>query len=217
MVFQDTPNVFPPGRRPLPQDFLDRNKRERIALAVARIVREFGVSGLTVDLVIRDAKMARATFYDQFPNGGRAIEYANDLGNRKLIEAVNAAADTPGGWERRVEGMIDRLIEAVLSEPELSELCLVHGRGSGKCGGPVHPDLMQALAAILRPGRRERPKPPPAPRTEELIAYGIVAVISDHLRRGDLDELRGLGRDLTQLATLPFLGREAAFAAPARH
>jgi AcrR family transcriptional regulator len=197
-----------PGRQALPQEVLDAYKRERVAVGVAEVVREVGVNQLTVALVTTQAKMARNTFYELFSSREDALSQAFDLGSGRLAEAMNQALDGDGSWEERVRAALDSLIDAIAANQALAELCLVHAAAvsAGETQAPV---LVETLAGLLRPGRKLASKPGPGPLTETLLAFGILGVIAERLRRGEAVAANGLGEDLASLAIMPFRERRA--------
>lgn len=198
-----------PSRQRLSQELIDEYKRERVALAIGSVVRELGVGGLKVALITQRAKMARNTFYELFGGREEALEFGVELGSSKLRDAVDRALEREGTWENRVQASIEALLEAVEAAPALSELALVHRCGARRMPGGVYdPALVETFAAVLRAGRQQSPPPGPGPRTEELLAHGILSVIATRLLNGEAGSLRELRPELTELAILPFLARK---------
>jgi len=193
-----------PGAHPLPQDVVEVFKRERVATSLSEVVHEVGLPRLSVLRITERARMARSTFYELFANREEALRYALELGAVKLRSAVEAAADRPGPWERRVRAVLGALLEVSATEPYLIELSLVHGPGSPFVPVPFDRDLVESLAGILRAGRAGGARPGPPPRVEEMLAYGTLAVIAYRLRRDEAASLPGLGEELVQLTTMPF-------------
>jgi AcrR family transcriptional regulator len=193
-----------PGGQLLSQTIIDDFKRQRVAAALSEIVCEVGLQRLSVTLLTQRAKIARNTFYELFGARGEAFDYALALGNGKLRSAIDGAVARPGSWKDRVEAAIAALIEVAETEPALVELCLVHGQAAAGAQVPFDRDLVQTLAGVLRPGRAEGNQPEPPPSTEELLAYGILAVIAERLRRHEAKSLQALDGELTALATAPF-------------
>lgn len=189
----------------IPQELRDAYKRERAARAVAELVHEVGTHQLTVTLITEKARMARATFYELFGNRDQALNFAAELGNRRLKEAVQNSLDGNVGWQDRVRAALEALIEAVEAEPYLSELCLAHSWvGRELTSGPYDPELVEELAGVLRPNRNEAPNPGPSPRTGELLAYAALSVIAQRLRNEEVESLRKLGGELSEVV-MPFL------------
>lgn len=198
---------WPPGQQRIPQEFIDRYKRERALRALAAVTREVGPSRLTVALIASRGKMARNTFYELFDNSDDAFRGALELASDKLRSAIGAAADTEGTWAKRVAQVIQALLTTAAEEPDLAALSLLHYGAIPGAKSPFDPVVVDSLAGVLRPGRKEAPAPLPlpGPRTEELIAYGILGVMAERLRCGEPEAFETLGAELTELAVRPFL------------
>jgi hypothetical protein len=143
-------------------------------------------------------------FHELFDDPEAAVRHAFAVGNARLKEAIADGAAGGDPWPRRMETMIDRLLDTVEKDPSLAALCLVYGRRAGGPAAPFESGLVQALAGVIRPGRQHGPKPGPGPRAEELVAYGVLGVIAERLRRDEADSLRGLEGELSELVTMPF-------------
>jgi AcrR family transcriptional regulator len=206
MVLEPHPKILPEGRPLLSQEFIDERKRERCALAISELVHEVGVGGLTVSLIVKRARIARATFYHLFTDCEEALFYACKLGSRRLREALEAGADEPQEWEESVRSAIAALVSAAQAEPRLAELCLLHARvHANPLKGPYDPELLAALAEIIGRGRTECSRWEPASCNEELLASGIFSIIAERLWRGEAESLGALSSELAALATTPFL------------
>lgn len=180
-------------------------KRERIVAAIAEVTHRDGLHGLTVAAIMGQAKMGRATFYELFATREEAVRSAVDLGNDRLRAAIDLAAGGGGSAQERVARVIERMVGVVEIDPHLAELSLVHAKEAGGAQMPFDVRLVETLAGVLRALRRSTPKPGPPPRTEELLAHAILAVISERLRQGEVDALPALGGELAEIATRPFL------------
>jgi AcrR family transcriptional regulator len=207
---RSVPMSQPPGRYALPEDFIDAFRRDRLAQVLAEIAQKEGLDGLSVGLITSRARMARSTFYGLFENRGAAIAYGTELADRRLRSAIDdAVAFTNPPWQNRLRAAIDALLAYAAEEPGLAALSLVHTAGAADGRLPFDPNLVQTLAGILRPIRRSIPKPGPGPRTEELLAYSILAVLAERLRRGDLGHRSELGAELASLVVTLFSDPEA--------
>lgn len=204
MVFQALSNDDTSRRHPLPQEFVDNFKRERVALALSAVVHDAGFRGLTVSTLAERAKMSRNTFYGLFDNREAAIRFALALGNAKLKKAIDDGAGVGDRWPRRVEAVVERLLDTAADDSHLSELCLVHGRCAADTAAPFDTGLVQALAGVIRSGRQNGPKPDCGPRAAELVAYGVLAVVAERLRRDEAKSLRGLAGELSELVIMSF-------------
>lgn len=177
--------------------------------ALAAVTSEVGPSRLTVALVTSRGKMARNTFYELFGNSDEAFRSTLEFASGKLRSAIDVALDDEGPWAARIGRVIGALLATAAEEPDLAALSLLHYGGTPGATGPFDPAVIDSLAGALRPGRKEVPALLPGPRTEELIAYGILGVIAERLRRGEPETLTALATELTELALRPFLGEPA--------
>lgn len=210
---ESVPQHWPPGHQPLSKSFRDDYKRKRCALAASEVVYEVGIGPLTVEMITARARISRSTFYQVFKNVDSTLKYACELGNLQLREAIEGAAQEPGAWEARMVAGIATLLETAESEPYLATLCLVHGSGLlDPAIGPHDPDLIAAIAALFAEGEAVR-----SPQFDELLAYGILSIIADRLRRGEFSGLQNLSDPLTDIVRIQLLGhRRPAGAAAAR-
>ena len=177
--------------------------------ALAAVICEVGPSRLTVALVTSRGRMARNTFYELFGNSDDAFRRSLEFAGGKLRSAIDAALDHEGTWAERIGRVIEALLRTAAEEPDLAALSLLHYGGTPGARSPFDPVVVDSLAGVLRPGRKEVPTILPGPRTEELIAYGILGVIAERLRRGEPEALAALAGELTELALRPFLGEPA--------
>lgn len=180
-------------------------KRERVAAAVSRLVHERGIEAATVGRIVAEAGIARSAFYGLFENRDDALRFAVQAGERRLLRAIDESLGREGGWEEGVAATLGALLLAAQGDPLLAEIALVFRVADGGLPsvGPCNPRLVEALAGALGAGRRRAPAAP-GPRTEELVALGVLGVVIGRLRRDEADGLSALGPELTQLATRAF-------------
>lgn len=206
MVSQKRPRRQPTARPAVSKAFIDQHKRERVLRGVAEVVCEVGPERMTVALIVSRARVARGTFYELFDSRDDAFRAAIELANHRLCLAIGATASGEGPWRERIGSVVSSLLTAAAKEPPLAELCL----------GLIDPTLVDSLADVLRSGRDEVAGDGPSPRTEELIACGILAVLRERLRRGETDTFGDLAEELTQFAVAPFLTSDGGPSARAR-
>jgi AcrR family transcriptional regulator len=134
---------------------------------------------VTVRLILRRCRMARATFYGIFPTKTEALEYACQAATDFLVGAVREARQDGEGTSRGT--VVDGFLQAVDEEPLLAELCLVHSKSA-----PV-PEadrffsaLIQELCEGLEGTRFD----------DELVALAIAQTVALQLRRKSNPNLR---------------------------
>jgi hypothetical protein len=92
---------LPHGRHGLPQEFVERNQRERLIAAFTELVGEVGYNDATITATTAGAAVSSRTFYDHFATleecylGARPLRPAPARGVRVRVGV--AAADSGGG------------------------------------------------------------------------------------------------------------------------
>ena len=66
-------------RHRLPQEFIDRHKRERILAAICELAHERGAGDLTTARIAKRARIARPTLYEFFGDKAGCLEFARRL------------------------------------------------------------------------------------------------------------------------------------------
>jgi AcrR family transcriptional regulator len=196
---------WPPGRPPLPQDFIDRHKRERYVTAIGELAHERRGVDFKVDEALKRAKMSRTTFYSLFGSGEEALRYACQLAQRRVIETIEAAAAKPAqSGSERLEQTIGALLELAAERPRLVELSLVHSVAvRGMQSGLHDPLVLSALAEVLAEAQEIGPdQRPTSPEFEEFAVGGIVSIIALRLRKDEAESLPALRGELAELAVL---------------
>ncbi|HKF83161.1 MAG TPA: TetR/AcrR family transcriptional regulator [Solirubrobacterales bacterium] len=176
-------------------------KAERILRGLAEVVCEHGRAQLTVDLILQRANVSRSAFYERFDNIEDATRSAMEMASERLGSAIATAAPDEKPWADRMEAVMSALVTAVVEEPALASLCLAHGYLAPDPRNQFHPALLDILVEVLQSGEGEIPTSRP-PLTEEFIACGILSVIAEQLRQGEVNGLEDLTGELTELALL---------------
>jgi AcrR family transcriptional regulator len=206
-----------PGRHPLPQEFLDRHKRERVLAAITELAHERGAGELTTTQIVAWAKISRTTLYEIFDGKAGYLEFACEEARRHLVDPIEAAGEAPGPWVERIDGAVGGFLKAAAERPLLAELGLIHSAGM-RSGSelPCHQAVVEALARVAEGGREAGRQlagsgayREPQPKVGELVACAIVSVVALRVRDGSA-ELPGLREELVGVATRPFLGAGAA-------
>ena len=73
----------PPGRHPLPKEFIAQHQRARIISALAEETVEKGYRAVTVADIVRRAGIARNTFYENFSSKEDCFLAASEFAVRR--------------------------------------------------------------------------------------------------------------------------------------
>jgi AcrR family transcriptional regulator len=140
----------------------------RLLEGLADSIRARGLKGTTVADVVAAARVSRRTFYEHFDDlVGAYLELMTWLGD-DVLRDVQAAIESSGTTEARIDRGVARYLERLDEEPELARsywleyhLTGERGRGSAVSNSERTAELFGRLAAELRAGEPAARSPLP--------------------------------------------------------
>ena len=222
----DQPVRQPPRRPQISREYLEQHRRRRYVNASAELLHEFGHEGPTVSNIVRMAGTARNSFYEVFSGAPDCIAYGIGVAVDQLFEGL----DGPGGegeWAAEVDQAIAGLYAAVVEDPILAELFLIHAAASRvEHGREAARRGAEAFTSLFDRGREEAEgrglRPPPGPAAE-FFSLAVLSPAARRVRGPEPETLVTEARPMAALVVGAYLGSEAAdellgrvAAAPAR-
>jgi AcrR family transcriptional regulator len=194
-------------------------QRTEILEALAAIVAERGVGGLTLTDTMARAGVTRRVFYGLFDDLDAALLAAFDLGVERAAERIAPvySTNTQLRWRNGIRPVLAELLRFLDDEPALARLCVVHSLGGGptllRRRAEVQAVLWEVVGAGCREGVASRTEPPAV--VAEGVVGAVLTVIQTRLLAQDSEppderpaiELFG---SLMSLIVLPYLGHGAA-------
>lgn len=203
-----------PGREPLSRAFIAQHQQVRIIAALVAEASERGYHAVTVADVVKRAKIARNTFYENFSSKEDCILAAQRSATTKALERVVAAAGEIDDWPGRVRAGLAAFLEYVSQEPALARACMVEALAAGPASVRYHEEALRSFVSLFKLGRDVSPYSEKLPATmEEAIVGGIFWIVYQRLALGQVDDLENLLPEILEFALTPYLGAEAARAA----
>jgi AcrR family transcriptional regulator len=198
---------LPHGRHGLPQDFVERNQRERLIVAFIDRVGEVGYSGVTITALIEGAVVATRTFYKYFDTVEDVCIAAFQKGVEELRPVVVDAYSGGGEWPQGIRAVLAAVLADFSEYPELARLLTAEPFVAGPEIARLHKAAIEELAPFLREGRSLRKGGDPLPDTAERGILGAVnSMVARQVTAGRGEELEALLPDLTQFVLTPYLG-----------
>jgi AcrR family transcriptional regulator len=199
---------LPPGRHGLPRVFVAENQRERLLNGVVEAVAEHGWNATTIAKITAAAKISRRTFYEYFEGKEDCFAAAYEMIEGHVLDSMLAAPGAGEPWPDRVRARLAALLDVLARDAAVARCFLVEPLAAGGEVAARYREVMQLLAATLRP------EPSPSEldmevRDQALIG-GIATLIVRRLNSGGARQLPELLPDLTELALAPYLGRQEA-------
>jgi AcrR family transcriptional regulator len=204
---------LPAGRDPQGAEAIAPGQRERILLAAVELVAKRGYRGTTVELIVKRAGVARATFYENFENREDCLLACFEQGIEEARSRMAAAALPAEGrdWPQQVRAGLAALLDYVASEPALARTCLVETVTAGPKALAHYERALASFTFFLSEGRQLADRGEELPGTlEESIVGGIVFMIHQRLVRGETDKIRDLLPTMVEMSLAPYLGEELA-------
>lgn len=202
----------PPGPEPVGRDAAAADQRRRILEATADLVAEGGYPEMTIEAIVRRAKVGYATFYKHFADKQTAFLALIDAATARTASRVeDAYRREEGPWPDRVGAALGALFADVAAHPNAARACLVEAVAAGEEAAARHEAALKRLAPLLKPGRELNPRSEMLPDSlEETLAGGIVWVLGQRLLAGEAEQLRGLLPETLEFVLRPYVGEDEA-------
>ena len=201
----------PPGRHPLPKEFIAQHQRARIIAALAEETVDKGYRAVTVADIVRRAGIARNTFYENFSSKEDCFLAASEFAVKEALRRVVDAATKVESWPERVDAGLSAFLHYVASEPALARTCIVEALSAGPAAVERYERSIQAFVPLFRLGRKVSPHGDELPETlEETIIGGIFWILYQRIIMGQTEQIEELLPELVEFSLTPYLGAEAA-------
>jgi AcrR family transcriptional regulator len=207
----------PPGRHPLPREFIARHQRARIISALTEETVEKGYRAVTVADIVRRAGIARNTFYENFSSKEDCFLAASEFAVKEALRRVLDAAGKVDSWPARVNFGLSAFLHYVASEPALARACIVEALSAGPAAIERYESSIQAFVPLFRIGRKVAAHGEELPGTlEETIVGGVFWITYQRIIMGQTEQIEELLPELVEFSLTPYLGAGAAKRAAAK-
>lgn len=184
------------------------DQRRRILRAVGELVGERGYGDVTVELIVKRARVSFKTFYKHFPGREECLlalcEIAFDSSERRIRERLAAE---PGPWSEQVALALRTLIELIVAEPVLARAVIVESPTAGPRVTARYEKATKALVPLLREGRELSPRGADLPETlEDTLAGAVFWSAYQRLMVGEVEQLPASLPVLVELVLRSYLG-----------
>lgn len=187
------------------------HQRHRILLGALEVFGTKGSAAATVQDVIGEARVSRATFYKLFSNKDSCLVALHDELLTWLWDEVAVTVADAETWPLRLRAAVERAIELLADDPRVAKVCAIEVYAAGSQLRARHDRLVDELGDLLRLGRAERTWGAELPALlEPMLARGAISIVGRSLvyRQGPAPAT--LGAELSQFMLIPYLGAEQA-------
>jgi len=184
--------------------------------AAARIIAERGYRQVSVTDIVRESRIARTRFYENFGSKEDCFFAVYDATTAAILERVSeACAESSEPFPKRVSAGIAALLGAIEADPDAARACLVEGPAVGPAINERFEKLIGDFAALLRSGREDGGSSELPETVEETVVGGLYWLLYYALLEGRPKKMSRLRPQLVEFSLIPFVGAEAAGTAAA--
>lgn len=189
------------------------DQRERILAATGELVAKRGYKAVTVELIVKRARVSFKTFYSHFPNKEACFLELFDSATaraRKQVETA-LAADPDAVWPQQVITAVRVLSESVLGNRLIARAVIVEAPTVGPVISERYQRTMNILAPLLRGGREFAPQSGALPETlEETLAGGVLWSAYQRVIAGEVERIEAMLPEAIEFLLRPYLGEAEA-------
>jgi AcrR family transcriptional regulator len=188
------------------------DQRRRILRAVGELVAERGYADVTVELIVKRARVSFKTFYKHFAGKQECFValFEAAVANTEKTIRRRLAAET-GPWSDQVVLALRTLIEEIVSDPVIARAVIVESPTAGPAITDRYERATKALVPLFREGRELNPRGSELPDTiEDTLAGSVFWSAYQRLIVGEADELAAYLPVLLELVLRTYLGQAEA-------
>jgi AcrR family transcriptional regulator len=173
--------------------------------AVAELTAERGYEATKIADVVRRARVARKTLYDNFDGKEDLFLAAIDLNLREVRSQVQGAcAAAEESWRQRVQDGLAAFLEFVARKPAAARMCLVEAASATAASAVQYQAALHGFVELL--GEAVPPHPGLPGTIEETLIGGIAWITSQQIRRGEAESVGDLLPELSTFLLSPYHG-----------
>lgn len=194
-----------PSRPALSPEFIAAHKKRRIMDALAELCAEQGYEATKISDIVRRARVARKTLYDNFEGKEEVFLAAFDAARDEAMARVEESCAAAEGWQAAVEAGLGAFLGYVAEKPVLARMCMVEALSATPTATERYE---QTLAAFVELAGQSLPEVKGLPETmDEILVGGVAWIVYQRIRRDEARDVVDLLPELTEFVTAPY--REA--------
>lgn len=187
-------------------------QRRRILRAAGELVAKRGYADVTVELIVKRARVSYKTFYKHFSNKEDCYVALFDQAVESTERAVrDLLAEEPRPWAEQVALALRKLTELIVADPLIAKAVIVEAPAVGEGILERYEKATKALVPLFRAGREQNPRGAELPATvEDTLAGSVFWSAYQRLIVGEADVLSEVMPELIQLVLRTYIGEAEA-------
>jgi AcrR family transcriptional regulator len=188
------------------------DQRRRILRAVGELVGERGYGDVTVELIVKRARVSFKTFYKHYPGKEECLLDLCETVFDSAEQAIRTRlAAEPAPWPDQVVLALRMVVEMIVAQPLLARAVVVEAPTVGPAVTERYERATKALAPLFRAGRKFNPRGDELPETiEDTLSGSVFWSAYQRLMVGEAEQLPASLPVLLELVLRTYLGQEEA-------
>jgi AcrR family transcriptional regulator len=196
----------------LTRDTVAGAQRRRIRRATGELVAKRGYGGVSVELIVKRARVSFKTFYKLYGNKEEAFADLFDVATSRTASHVRSVVEQSSlEWPEQVALALRTFFEAILAEPLIARACLVEGPTAGPEILGRYEQVARGFVPILSEGRKYNLDAKTLPKTlEDTLAGAVLWSAYQRLSLSETDRITELIPENVELVLRPYIGEAEA-------
>lgn len=188
--------------------------RTRLLEGMARVVSVKGYAATTITDIVREARVSRRTFYEQFFDKPALLMSLFEATSDRALRALRAAIDPARSLQDQLVPAYTAYFEALAANPALLQVVYVEILGLGRPGLAARRRANEEVGRfLLELLNGDADKDAPVPRHTAVAVVGAInELVADSIERGRAAELAELAPEAARLTRLIASPAEQDFA-----
>ncbi len=212
MTLPDCLRAGPVGRRMLPFEVVQAQRRGRVLAAVTDIFATRGYRTTTIDDLAVASHIGVGSFYTLFEGKEDCFLLAYDRvidAASERIAAALPAADV--SWLERTRAALEALLGWIAAEPLAARIVLIEAQAAGLASLARYQATVERLSSLLRAGRAHSSAGGELPASFEYATVaGLAWLLRERLVDGEKNGVKVLLPDLVEFVLTPYIEFEEA-------
>lgn len=196
------------------RDRVKADQRQRILRATGELVAKRGYNAVTIELIVKRAKVSYKTFYAHFSNKEACFLELFDavMAQTRAQIDVALAAEAGAPWPQQVVAGLRALFDSFVADPLIARASIVEAPTVGPLIIERYEKAMTVLSPLLRQGRAiDMPQREELPETlEDTLAGGVLWSAYQRLIVGEADRIEALLPEAIEFVLRPYIGEVEA-------
>jgi AcrR family transcriptional regulator len=188
------------------------DQRRRILRAIGELVAKRGYADVTVELIVKRARVSYKTFYKHFSGKEECFGELFDSACRSTEKAIRERLEEkPGDWAEQVVLALGIWIDRIVAEPLIARAVIVEAPTVGLGMVERYERATKAFVPLFRAGRELNPRGAELPATvEDTLSGSVFWSAYQRLIVGEAERLPDLLPEMIELVLRTYLGQAEA-------